>query len=135
MIISAGVEAALIAHARRESPHECCGLLLGRADAIVDSVPAENADPDPSRRYLVSPRDHFAAIRLARARGLEVIGAYHSHPRSDPAPSASDVAEAFDEFLYVIIGLAPDPPQLRAWRLAAGNFVHVPLVRMGEVPG
>jgi proteasome lid subunit RPN8/RPN11 len=105
-------------------------LLIGTAAAILASRAAANIANDPLRRYLIDPHDHLRAIREARARGLEVIGAYHSHLRSAAVPSSTDAAEGFDHFVFVIAGLAAEPPELTAWRWAGGNFAAVPLVRL-----
>ena len=120
----------MVNHARRDAPAECCGLLLGRDDEIVDAMPATNVADETTRRYVIDARDHFRAIRAARGRGLEVVGAYHSHPRSPAQPSATDAAAAFGDFVYVIVGLAHEPPELTAWTWADGNFTAVPLVRL-----
>lgn len=125
--LPAALAARLVAHARRDRPRECCGLLLGTASALLDAVPARNLEPRPTR-YRVDPADHFAALRAARARGLEVVGAYHSHPDSPPRPSPTDLAEAFPGFLFLIVSLAAPDAALAAWRLEAGNFVEVTLV-------
>jgi proteasome lid subunit RPN8/RPN11 len=125
-----GVAVAIIQHARDAVPQECCGLLIGDTATVTAAVAARNIADEPTRRYLVDPQDHFAAIRLARARGHEVIGAYHSHPRGPAVPSATDVAEAFPHFCFLIVGLATSDAELRAWRWADGNFVAVPLVRV-----
>lgn len=120
---------ALIAHARAEAPRECCGLLIGQPGLIERIVPATNVRASETT-YLIDPRDHFAAIRAARADGLSVIGGYHSHPRSTPLPSAADLAEsAGEDFLYVIAA----PADRGAWRLGAfflcgRNFSEPPLV-------
>lgn len=139
--LPAAVAAAIAAHARRDRPYECCGLLLGSASVIADAVPARNLASPPETRYLIDPLDHFAALRVARSRGLEVVGAYHSHLRSPAQPSPTDLAEAFGGFLFLIISLArPEPaepaapaepaePELLAWELEHGNFVPVSLVR------
>ena len=130
--ISSEVEATIIAHARRLAPEESCGLLIGRASDIFDAVPVNNIAADPTRRYLIDPRQYLHAIRAARARGLEVIGAYHSHPRSQAQPSETDAEEGFGDFLYVIVGLATDQPEVTAWTWADGNFTPVSLVRVPE---
>ena len=92
-------------HARAELPNECCGLLVGDADAIVRAVRARNQRASPTR-YLVDPEDHFAAIRAARREGLAVVGAYHSHPSGPSVPSETDRAEAHDRsYMYVIVSL------------------------------
>jgi proteasome lid subunit RPN8/RPN11 len=126
----AAVESALIAHAREVAPEECCGLLLGRDDAIVDAVPVNNVAEDRLRRYCIDPDEHFGVIRAARQLDLDVVGAYHSHPRSGAQPSPTDRAEAFSDFLFVIVGLGRSIPEIRAFRLEHGNFTPVPFVRV-----
>lgn len=80
----------------------------------------------------MDPRDHLAALRSARRRGLDVVGAYHSHPHSPAQPSPTDAREAFGGFIWLIAGLASDPPELTAWDWTDGNFTPVPLVRSPE---
>jgi proteasome lid subunit RPN8/RPN11 len=126
MTLPADVIDAIEAHARETAPEECCGLLLGSPDVITMSVRAQNRADDRRRRYLIDPRDHFEAIRRARDLDLEVVGAYHSHPRSAPVPSDTDRAGAFENFLFVIAGRL----EIRGWRLSSGNFIEVPLVRV-----
>lgn len=120
------------AHARAELPNECCGLLIGSGDQIARVARARNLRPSPTR-YLIDPEDHFAAIRAARAEGLEVVGAYHSHPGAPPVPSATDLAEATDRHhLYVIVSpTAEAPPEVRAFRLTGAGFEPVELVPFG----
>jgi proteasome lid subunit RPN8/RPN11 len=116
----------MLAHAREEAPRECCGLLVGKGGSVERSVRARNLDASATR-YLIDPEDHFTAIRAARAQGLEVVGAYHSHPSSAPVPSPTDVAEANSgsDFLYVIVSLVND--DVRAYRLERGAFAPCPL--------
>jgi proteasome lid subunit RPN8/RPN11 len=117
---------AILRHARSEAPVECCGLLLGAADHVASAVPARNLLSSPTR-FQVDPRDHFAAIRRARADGLAVVGVYHSHPASGAEPSEHDLSGASDAgLLYVIAGLAAG--EVRAFRLQHGNFHPVVLV-------
>jgi [CysO sulfur-carrier protein]-S-L-cysteine hydrolase len=94
----------------------------------VDAVRSANLSPDPDR-YLVDPEAHFSARREARAGGLSVVGFYHSHPHSIPAPSPTDVSEAsYPGHLYLIVGLARDAPDLRLFRFEQRNFVRMELV-------
>jgi proteasome lid subunit RPN8/RPN11 len=133
--LSAQIEAEMIAHARRTAPSECCGLLVGTPDEVLEAVAARNLAEDPAKRYLVDPHDHLRAIRSARQRGLQVIGAYHSHPRSAARPSPTDAADAFSHFVFVIVGLGQDPPEVTAWTWSDGNFVPMPLVRFPKGKG
>ena len=80
-------------------------------------------------RFLIDPKDHIDARRRARAQGLDVVGFYHSHPHSPPDPSSSDEAEAsYPDHLYLIVGLASEPPDVRLYRLDAAHFVASPFV-------
>ena len=124
--IPAAVVSEMLAHAHDESPRECCGLLVGKGASIDRSVRARNLDSSATR-YLIDPEDHFAAIRSARADGLEVVGAYHSHPSSAAVPSPTDVAEAASgaDFVYVIVSLKDD--DVRAYRIEEGAYVPLAL--------
>jgi proteasome lid subunit RPN8/RPN11 len=132
--VTADVVASIVSHARSEAPYECCGLLLGEAGAVDAVVPARNVAHSRSR-YRVHPEDHFGAIRAARARGLTVVGAYHSHPVSAARPSDIDLAEApYPEYVYVILSLAVDTDApvaagaLRAFRLSPEGVRELRLV-------
>jgi proteasome lid subunit RPN8/RPN11 len=130
--LKAEVVAALIAHARDAAPDECCGVLLGRGNEIVESVRARNAAEPATTRFLVDPKDHIDARRDARTRGLDVAGFYHSHPRSSAMPSDTDLAEAaYPGDLYVIVGLGVDPPEVRVFGFDNGNFHERALVTVG----
>jgi proteasome lid subunit RPN8/RPN11 len=152
VLLPAAGREAMVEHARREAPRECCGLLIGTASRIVEVVAARN-EAERATEYRIAPEDHFAAVRRARTLGLAVVGAYHSHPASPPEPSPRDLADAWPDFLYVIVSLAPRGPsggaggrvpdsnrgglpggraELRAWRLDAGGFVEVDLVPVPE---
>jgi desampylase len=119
---------AIVAHAFRDRPNECCGLLLARDAVIEESFPARNLQQSPTR-FLLDPADHFAALRHGRASGATVAGAYHSHPRGPAAPSATDRAEMNDpSLLYVIVSLGGGSPEVRAFSWTDGNFVPIELV-------
>lgn len=57
-----------------------------------------------------------------------MVGAYHSHPASAPAPSESDVAESSGgrDFLYVIV--SPADGELRGYYLTNDEVMFVDLV-------
>ena len=126
----------ITAHARRDSPRECCGLLIGTSDEVMEAIPVRNDADDPLRRYEVAAVDHLAEIRrcreLAKAgtADVAVVGAYHSHPRSAPEPSPTDREQAFEEFLYVIAGPVEgaDAVDVRAYQLRHGKFEVVELI-------
>lgn len=126
--LPAAVREALIAHAQREAPNECCGLLIGKGSVVTDAHPARNKVASQTR-FQINPADHFVAIRKARAAGLEVIGAYHSHPNSAALPSASDLAEASEGApVMLIVSLVPPAPVVRGFLLETSGSKEIRLV-------
>jgi len=127
--VAAAALEVMRAHAGRDAPRECCGLLIGEGLRALSAWPARNLAAVPETRYDVDPADHFAALRHARERRLEIVGAYHSHPRSTPQPSETDRCEAHPDFIYLIVGLGADGSWTsRAFLLMDGNFQERPLV-------
>src|SRR5688572_2381054 len=122
--LRAEVRAEMLAHARDETPRECCGLLVGTGSLIDECVRGRNLDPDPGR-YRLDPAVHIAANRRLRGGGRAVLGAYHSHPHSPPTPSETDRLEAYYvEFVWMIVSLSvPEAAAVEAFRLSDGRFV------------
>jgi len=117
---------AAISHAREAAPAECCGVLLGSDEVVTEARRTRNRAIDRNR-FLIDPEDHIDARREARARGLAVVGFYHSHPHSAPVPSPTDLEEAsYPDHLYLIVGLSGDEPDARLYRLEAGRFLELP---------
>ena len=128
MTITKAALDAIVAHARDVLPGECCGLLIGTPARIDSAYPARNLETGTTR-FLIDPRDHFAAVHAARESKRFVIGVYHSHPKSSAAPSAADLAEAsYDDYVYLIVSLASEPPETRLYRLDEGVFIEEPFV-------
>ena len=103
----------------------------GTETRIERAERAGNLKASPTR-YEIDPADHFRSIRVARAEGLAVIGAYHSHPRTAPEPSPTDLVGASDTaLLYVIVSPATSGAlgqEVGAFRLVDDRFVRVALV-------
>ncbi len=126
-VVPPAARVALIEHARREQPNECCGLLVGRPGLVMAVVPMRNVLRSQTR-YRIDDREHIALLRTVRrfAPLLEIVGVYHSHPNSAPIPSPTDVAEAhYPDWVYVIIGLARARAEIRAFRIGHGRSRRV----------
>lgn len=109
VLLSRVVRAALISHARREAPRECCGFLVGARGHVKFALAMQNVDPRPEARFRIDDRQHIQIRRWLRRLSppLEIVGVYHSHPNGDARPSATDRAEAlYPEWLFAIVSLA-----------------------------
>ena len=112
----------LLVEARANPEIECCGLLAGR-DALISAVlPARNA-LQSSTSYEIAPAELFALFRRMRAKGLEHLGIYHSHPKGDNAPSPLDLEHAFypDAAYLIVSPNAGASGPIRAFRIIEGR--------------
>ena len=104
----------LRAHGEETYPHECCGILLGKSTDGVNEVHelfrAGNTRTDSAHnRYHIAPIELIKAQREGRARGLDIVGCYHSHPDHPAQWSPTDFAEAhWFGCSYVITAVAGD---------------------------
>jgi proteasome lid subunit RPN8/RPN11 len=120
---------AVVAHAREAAPDECCGLLLGRDGEIVEALRTRNISDMPASRFVIDPADHIDGRRSARARGLDVVGFYHSHPHSPAEPSERDLAEfTYAGYLYVIVSLSAGNAEVSLSQFDAGKFRRLSFV-------
>ncbi len=110
----------MFAHARGCAPEECCGLLGGEGSRASSVYPLRNVAPRAEVAYEAAPEELFEAQREMRARGEQLVGLYHSHPRSsEPEPSRTDVRLAFyPDAFYLIIGFDEGGCVLRAFRIS-----------------
>jgi proteasome lid subunit RPN8/RPN11 len=125
------VRQAVVDHARRDRPLECCGLLIGRGGHVTAAVPMRNVAASPTR-FRVDDREHIALRRAIRLHTppLEVLGVYHSHPSGPARPSPTDLAEAhYPEWLYVVAGIDRERVRVRGFVLEGGRMCPVRLRR------
>ena len=111
----------ILGNAREAEPAECCGLISGTTEGTAKTIFAlRNIAADKTVSYEAAPEDLFAAQRQMRERDEQLLGIYHSHPRSaEPAPSETDVRLAYyPQAVYFIIGLAGRQPVMRAFRIS-----------------
>ena len=118
----------VIAHARAEAPNECCGMIAAR-DGVASGVHRTRNIHASPLRYEMDPTEQLRVLSAIEDGGLELGAIYHSHTRSDPVPSPTDVnlAKFWPEPLYVIVGLAGDEPEVRAWRIVDGSYSQADL--------
>jgi proteasome lid subunit RPN8/RPN11 len=92
--------AAIRRHGEETYPHECCGVLLGRANdagsrVVTATARCGNTRTDsPQNRYNIDPGELVRIQRQGRERGEDIVGFYHSHPDHPARWSQTDLAEA-----------------------------------------
>jgi proteasome lid subunit RPN8/RPN11 len=112
-------------HGESDYPHECCGLLIGTfepsgAKIVAEIYPIGNAREETAKRnrFLIAPDDLMRGEKQARAKGLDVLGFYHSHPDHPAVPSAFDLEHAWPIYSYVIVSVRSGrAEELSSWEL------------------
>lgn len=113
-------------HGASAYPEECCGVLIGRPipdgerGHLVELVLAARNERRDSRanRYVIAPETVLSAHKTARAKGLEIVGYYHSHPDHPAEPSEFDREHAWPRVTYLIVSVEDgEAVAVRSWRL------------------
>jgi proteasome lid subunit RPN8/RPN11 len=121
-------------------PNECCGILLGKAKGVEkevhEVVPLKNLRLDSARaqellplespgresernRFLIDPLEQLRVEKSARARNLDVLGYYHSHPDHPARPSEYDREHAWPWYSYIIVSVQKgEPKDMTSWVLS-----------------
>ena len=110
---------AIVDHAKAEAPNECCGLIAARNGTSERVYPMRNAAASPLR-FEVDGLEVQRTLDEIDGEGLEVAAVYHSHTRTDPYPSQTDITFAQGwgpQTLWVIVGLASGEPVIRTYRI------------------
>jgi proteasome lid subunit RPN8/RPN11 len=117
---------AMVDHCRSVFPNEACGILAGSDGDILRIYKMTNAEPSPVS-YLMDPAEQFRVLKEMRGEGTVMVAIYHSHPVSQPVPSATDINLAYyPDSVYIIVGLLDfDRPDIRAFRISDGLVLPV----------
>jgi [CysO sulfur-carrier protein]-S-L-cysteine hydrolase len=129
----------LIAHAREDPKIECCGLVAvedvtGRRAVRV--YRAENIHAS-ALKFEIDPIEQLRLTNTIEEQGWEIGGIYHSHVRSAPYPSQTDITFAANlpGIEWIIVGLASgEQPQVRSYLIDGGHVAEVAIEAGDEEP-
>jgi [CysO sulfur-carrier protein]-S-L-cysteine hydrolase len=134
LLISRALLDELIAHARDEAPNECCGVVAVAQAAAADGearatqvLRAVNVAASPLR-FEVDGKELLAAMDQIERDGGELGAIYHSHTRTAPFPSQTDVnfAVNWPGVEWIIVGFADgEQPEVRSYLIDSGQVREV----------
>ncbi|HEY2718021.1 MAG TPA: M67 family metallopeptidase [Solirubrobacteraceae bacterium] len=116
MKIAQGLLGEIVAHAEENPRIECCGIVAaqptedGAGAATATRVyRAENIHAS-ALKFEIEPMELFRLSEAIDEAGWEIGAIYHSHVRSAPYPSQTDVsfAAGWPGLEWIIVGLAGD---------------------------
>lgn len=98
----------MLAHCEKEKPREACGALIGQGMKVHAVTPLTNLEPGVDH-YRIDPAETLALFSacddVEGEPSVEVLGWFHSHPRTSARPSDLDLDLAVPGFYYVIVGI------------------------------
>jgi [CysO sulfur-carrier protein]-S-L-cysteine hydrolase len=110
-------------------------MIATRDGEAVAVHPVRNAMASPLR-YEMDPKQQYDVWKAIDEAGQELGVIYHSHTRSDPIPSQTDINLAKDRAtgepawpgtLYLIVGVKSAEDDLRLWSIAGDEVEQVEL--------
>lgn len=114
----------ILASARSGAPGEVCGWLAGEGGRVERIYAVPNVAESGFRMH---PEAQLAAMREIREAGLDLVGTYHSHPRTPARLSARDLQlGSYPDCLHLIVSLVE--PAVRAFRISGGAARDVEVV-------
>jgi proteasome lid subunit RPN8/RPN11 len=133
----------MVAHAREDLPNEACGMVHARDGVPVAVHRVGNVAASPYR-YEMNPLQMMRLENQRDAGGESLFAIYHSHVASEARPSPTDVRMAFfppgeierepmyPETYYILVSLAHEPPDVRAFFIRTGGAVDEEPVEVVE---
>jgi [CysO sulfur-carrier protein]-S-L-cysteine hydrolase len=125
----------LVAHALEDAPNECCGLVAAKDGAATRVFRATNVYASPLR-YEIDGLEISQIHGEIEDSGWELGAIYHSHTRSAPYPSQTDInlsvmpdskLPLWPGTIYIIVGVAEPEPQVRAFQIDGDGVQEVAL--------
>ena len=103
--------AAMVAHARRTYPNECCGAMLGSIDGEAKNGARGDAAGERLRRARrpratnCAPRICWRPTKPPASGSMDLIGIYHSHPDCDAYFSKTDLQNSCPWYSFVVLSI------------------------------
>ncbi len=129
MKISARIYQEMVSHALEDAPNECCGMVSARDGEAVEVYRITNSAHSPLR-YEMDPREQLKVeFGEIYDKDLEVGVVYHSHTRSAPYPSQTDINLAtHPDAVYIIVGVKdPADPEVKGYTIRDAEVAEVEL--------
>lgn len=119
----------IVAHAVEDAPNECCGIVSLDGEDAVRVYRTTNTEASPFR-FVIDPAEQYRVYKEIMDADLDIGAIYHSHTRSEPRPSQTDInfAKEWPGVLWIIVGLADGEPHVRTWRIDGAEVSEADLV-------
>jgi proteasome lid subunit RPN8/RPN11 len=117
----------IIDHARRDAPNECCGVVSVGDGEARGVFALKNLAASPLKFEVGA--DLVGVMDEIDDAGHDLGAIYHSHTRTAPYPSQTDVnfSANWPGVEWIIVGVAGDDVEVRSYRIEGGRIEEVAL--------
>jgi proteasome lid subunit RPN8/RPN11 len=113
---------AVVAHARRDHPDECCGVIAGRDGVVTRVFAMDNAERSPTG-FSFDSAEQLRVWREIDDADQDLLVVYHSHTATEAYPSRTDVrwsANTPGVSWLLVSTRDPDAVEVRSFRIEDG---------------
>ena len=138
IIIPRIIISKLFEHSLLEDPNECCGLLLGNDEKVIEIRNLNNVHDNPMTRYEIDRKDLMKVQKYCDNNNMEILGVYHSHTHSQAYPSPTDIKVArlikdfFDPYYILISLIEKTRPIIRGYKIDLESVTEIIIEHDGE---
>ena len=128
----------LFEHSLLEDPNECCGLLLGNDEKVIEIRNLNNVHDNPMTRYEIDNKDLMKTQKYCDNNNMDILGVYHSHTHSQAYPSPTDIEKAreikdfFDPYYILISLIEKTRPIIRGYIIDLDSVTEIIVEHDGE---
>ena len=132
----------IVEHAQSELPNEACGLISQSKDKQSMQANQVTNTANSPYRYEMSPIEMLRLEQTREKNNDDLFAIYHSHVASPAYPSPTDVRMAFfppgetnnppmfPTTYYVLVSLANDVPEVRAFFIRTGGEIQEEIIEV-----
>ncbi len=114
---------AVVAHARRDHPDECCGVIAGKDGVATRVFEMTNAERSPTG-FTFDSAEQLRVWREIDDADEDVLVVYHSHTMTEAYPSRTDVRWSVStpgSSWLLVSTRDPDEVEVRSFRIEDGQ--------------
>ena len=115
-----------LAHARRDHPDECCGVIAGLDGTATRLFEMDNAERSPTG-FTFDSAEWLTVYREIDDADEDLLVVYHSHTATEAYPSRTDILwSRTTGFGYWLLISTRDPAvdEVRCFRITDGEVVE-----------